>query len=87
MYTNSWYFHPISWIFSDSTVKKIRENIFNFNKNIKEDQLIMFYDSKELHHFEKEIVNKIRDSWKFCLIEKSANNVSVYKLRKVKCNV
>lgn len=81
MQTESWYFHPISWIFSDSTVRELRERIINFNKYIKENQYIMFYNSKNLHHFEKEIVESIKKNWKFCLIEKGNLTVSVYKLK------
>ena len=46
----------------------------------------MFYESKNLHHFEKEIVNSIKKDWIFCLVEKGTNNVSVYKLKNKKCD-
>ena len=87
--TNSWYFHPISWIFSDSTVLSLKEKIINFNENIKENQNIMFLDSDRLHHFEKEIVGSIKKKWNLCLLEKGFNKVSVYKLINIKkeCNV
>ena len=80
MQTKSWYFHPISYIFSDFNVKKLRENIIKFNKNIKENQYIMFYDSSDLHPVEREIINSIKKDWKFCLIEEGKRNVSVYLL-------
>ena len=89
MQTRSWYFHPISWIFSDATVGELRERIINFNDYIEENQYIMFYESNNLHHFEKEIVDSIKKEWKFCLIEKGNLSVSVYKLKNKdkECNV
>jgi hypothetical protein len=81
METKSWYFHPISWIYTDYILKKNEERILSFNKYILENSYIMFYDLDELFYFEKKIVESIKKEFKLCLVERGKKNISVYILK------
>ena len=81
MDTKSWYFHPISWIYTDYLLKKNEERILNYSKYILENSYIMYYESEDLFHFEKKIVESVKKKFKFCLIEKGKKNITVYVLK------
>ena len=72
MEKGTWYFHPISWIFSDTLSEKLTSNIIKKNDLLKTGQKIIYLnDYEKLHHFEKKVFSSISNqNWKICIIEK-----------------
>jgi len=85
MKKETWYFHPISWIFSDTLSEKLTMNIIKKNNLLEPGQKIIYLnDYKKLHHFEKKVFLSISNqNWNICLIEK-LEHVSLGSLSK-KC--
>ena len=85
MKKETWYFHPISWIFSDTLSEKLTMNIIKNNDLLEPGQKIIYLnDYEKLHHFEKKVFLSISNqNWNICLIEK-LEHVSLGSLSK-KC--
>ena len=56
---NKWYFHPISYVFSDELSKKKKISIFNKSNDLKDGQLITILKSRNIHRLEVELIDKI----------------------------
>ena len=82
---NKWYFHPISYVFSDELSKKKKISIFNKSNDLKDGQLITILKSRNIHRLEVELIDKITKEWYLCKTNYKDKYFKIFKLSKNEC--
>ena len=62
---NKWYFHPISYVYSDELSSTKIKEILDKNKDLSEGQLISIVKSNNLQRLEREVIEKIKKTGTF----------------------
>ena len=82
---NKWYFHPISYVYSDELSSTKIKEILDKNKDLSEGQLISIVKSNNLQRLEREVIEKIKKDWYLCPINYEDNFFDIFKLSKHEC--
>ena len=82
---NKWYFHPISYVYSDELSSTKIKEILDKNKDLSDGQLISIVKSNNLQRLERELIEKIKKDWYLCNINYKDEFFEIFKLSKDEC--
>lgn len=82
--TNKWYFHPISFTFSDELSQYKINQILEKNSKIKENDKITILNT-DVHRLEQQIINDIKDNWNLCVLNNNYDYFTVFYVSKNDC--